>query len=388
MAAMLAHAPIVLLGWHSTLQGECLVQYGVARTRCASEALSRRRQCDASASPPRVAFIVAGDVRSFAEAEFYLSFHRHVMQSFAAHRASRLFMVLRNAAQLDLGPLLKVLAPAMLLVDDSTDDVPPRGLPFRNAACQSKWARGASRLARTAVVWWSAMNAAWHLVEQYEQSQLPAHRFSMVVFARPDMRYSHAMGPWCGYQNGTWYSSDPLIAPDMFWVVPRHAAALVLRDTLTVAIECDTGQPCCNATEVQSRSHFPTQYWPSVARVAPIEWGALLGSAMVARRPRGGTVEQRRASREARRAIGDAANREQRDCTLHVGCWPAKQGSTDCSARTELRPKGVCSTYSGQPELCTRHRVGASPCRHFAQGMCRRDFDPASRCNETSMREP
>ena len=115
------------------------------------------------------------------------------------------------------------------------------------------------------------------------------------------------MGPWCGYRSDVWYAGDFGVAPDMFWVMPRRHARLALASSLSIALECDTGQACCNNSKLLGRSVWILQYWGPAIYGLRIHYNSLLGSGTVARNP---TKPQREGHRGSNR-----------DCTLHLGCW-------------------------------------------------------------------
>lgn len=123
----------------STAKHECRAPY--KKVLCQSTLNARRRECFTNATqtvPPRVAFIVAGDLRTFALASVYQSYATHVIDSFASHVESRLFLVLKNAERVDLRPMLHALRPAAVLLENASD-ARERTLKFRNPSCSLNW---------------------------------------------------------------------------------------------------------------------------------------------------------------------------------------------------------------------------------------------------------
>lgn len=316
---------VATLGWASSRKHECLAWYN--KVACSS--LRERRRCGGSSpfdaeaynaehTPPRIAFLLVGDVRTFNAS--YASYRKHVVDSFAAHADSRVFLLLKNAEKLDLAPIRQALRPAAVLLEDARD-AHERTLPLREPWCHRNWLRppggGGHGIARSLsweiVSWWGAMANVWRLVESYEAMRPAAARFERVVLARPDISYDTGMGPWCGYRADTWYTGDHGITPDMFWVMPREHAERALVTSMRTLVECTRGQSCCNSTVLTGRSMWMTQYWGTHGGLR-VETNALLGQAVLARntaKPKGG-------------AAG-------RDCTLHVGCWRSGDHSEEIS---------------------------------------------------------
>ena len=310
-------------GWSMNRAHECLAFY--TKVACTSANNTARRRCGGSSAfdaqaynaqnvPPRVAFLIVGDVRNFNES--YRSFRQYVVDSFAAHADSRVFLVLKNAENLELTGIRQLLRPAAMLLEDASD-ASKRTLQLREPRCHP-WNRGGASLSWQTVNFWGAMESAWKLVTGYEAMRPREARFDRVVLSRPDLSFVTGFGPWCGYRNDTWYMGDD-VAPDMFWVLPRAHAELALTRSLRTLVECTHGQPCCNASRhtIQGRSTWMTEYWSAFGGLN-VAHNALLGQAILARNP------------SKKQAANHSRSRDRnRDCTLHVGCWRFGQFSEE-----------------------------------------------------------
>jgi hypothetical protein len=193
--------------------------------------------------PPLVAFLIAGQARSFLEDEAYLTFDEHVVRPLALPR-HHIFLFLKleynsSLYQRHLDAATHLLRPAAVRVtiERSNDgrlyaDLHRRRearTMLRHANCF--WRDTPPHyVLQQAAVWWGTMADAWSLLEQWECSRGPSlhhashehhahyragsdgsttlsrHRqFDAVIFARPDIFYRVAFGPWCAYNlTTTW----------------------------------------------------------------------------------------------------------------------------------------------------------------------------------------
>lgn len=206
---------------------------------------SKIKSCEKPA--PRVAFIVAGQARSFLQDEAYKTYDEHLVRSFAVpHSKTFLFLKLeRNSSdvQLKLEEAVSLLRPAAMRVivertndgrlysDLHRDRAEAHATIVRHPECHWRDIQPHYVL-QQASVWWGTMASAWSLVEQWELSHradvvftrrgshdAPSQdlseqrgqttrrdtRFEVVVFARPDIFYQRPFGPWCEYNlTTTW----------------------------------------------------------------------------------------------------------------------------------------------------------------------------------------
>jgi len=248
-------------------------------------ALTLPRPCGQRTHPPRVAFVMAGrlSVSAPSSPRLFESYARHVVASFDAnHTLSRVFLLLKvpgappdrssqlpsNSFNTSLGTTLDSLARALPhaevhLRSEEDDPTFPPSLTELDCLCfrPSKWPLAGR--------WWGSMRDAWSLVTAYELRK--GLRFEMVVFSRPDILYSSPMGPWCEYDvSHTWFTGGVQYTPDMFWVMSRALAAMVLGETLHTAEKCTLDQPCCCSPSANRPlamgdrvgvSYWPMRYW-------------------------------------------------------------------------------------------------------------------------------
>ena len=214
---------------------------------------------------PRIAFIVAGQARSFLDDRNWLTYFQRVLKSFYAHGESRVFLHLKlgRGPSLDrrwheLSRVVDGLRPAVVRTTLERDvDLRAsvmahahdggKGQPrFQHPECF--WRDEAPHFVLSrARIWWLTMAQAWESVELYEKDHAMA--FEAVVFSRPDIAFERDMGPWCAYDlKRSWYAPWGEMVPDMFWIFPRAIAAKVLTTWTRVVLPCGPGQPCCNLT--------------------------------------------------------------------------------------------------------------------------------------------
>ena len=140
------------IGWAHSRKRECLAWYN--KTGCGT--MNPRRRCRHDVAAPRVAFLIAGDARSFAEPGVAESYQRFVVGSFRAHNASRVFLVLKNGEGVDMQRVRTTLAPAAVLLEDAAD-AKRRTLALREPWCHRAWMR-TNRGTRTSFVPWETVN--------------------------------------------------------------------------------------------------------------------------------------------------------------------------------------------------------------------------------------
>lgn len=217
---------------------------------------------------PRIAYIVAGQARSFLDERGWQTYYQHVIKSFYAHGDSRVFLHLKlgrgpslNRRWQELSRAVEGLRPAVVRTTLERDvDLRAsvlehqhdggRGRPaFEHPQCF--WRDEAPHFVLSrARIWWLAMAQAWESVEAYERDH--GLIFDAAVFSRPDITYTRAMGPWCAYDlKGSWYAPWGEMVPDMFWIFPRSIAARVLTTWTKVVLPCRPGDSCCNLTTRQ-----------------------------------------------------------------------------------------------------------------------------------------
>eukprot|EP00326_Haptolina_ericina_P027032 CAMPEP_0181175552 /NCGR_PEP_ID=MMETSP1096-20121128/4141_1 /TAXON_ID=156174 ORGANISM="Chrysochromulina ericina, Strain CCMP281" /NCGR_SAMPLE_ID=MMETSP1096 /ASSEMBLY_ACC=CAM_ASM_000453 /LENGTH=151 /DNA_ID=CAMNT_0023263549 /DNA_START=60 /DNA_END=515 /DNA_ORIENTATION=+ len=121
------------------------------------------------------------------------------------------------------------------------------------------------------------MKHAWQEATRYESHS--GILFEMVVFSRPDILFSSAMGPWCMYDVATqpsrWYTGGLLHSPDMFWIMSRKVADRVLGRTLRTLVDCTPGKACCCLR--RGPSYWAQWYWTAATNVKLIPWVAGYG---------------------------------------------------------------------------------------------------------------
>lgn len=190
--------------------------------------------------PPLVAFLIAGQARSFLEDEAYLGFDEHVVRPLALPRHHIfLFLKLEYNSSMYLRRLdaaAHLLRPAAMRVTiERSNDGRLYGDLHRTRQARTMlrhpncfWRDTPPHyVLQQAAVWWGTMADAWSLIEQWESrpslhqaSQHQAHRragseasmtprrhqqFDAIIFARPDIFYRAAFGPWCAYNlTSTW----------------------------------------------------------------------------------------------------------------------------------------------------------------------------------------
>ena len=230
---------------------------------------------ECSTPATRIAFIMAGQARSFVEPQVYGSYKQHVLEPLAGGEALRLFLYLKDVRPPEVAAAIAALRPDAVRFASSSDSISP--LRPHPACVNGKWSRK-SYLAK-ALNWWGAMHASWDMVRAWETERRT--KFGRVVFTRPDLRYTRSFGPWCSYRPDTWYTGG-IGMPDMFWVLPRTMAARVLT-TLDIFLECRPGRSCCVGQQSDTKpwlvSYWILKYWSSMYGFNIST--RLLGSAMV-----------------------------------------------------------------------------------------------------------
>ena len=269
-----------------------------------------------------MAFIVAGLARDLGHPALLESYQRLVLRAFGANPAAQLFLYLTgNESQHTLDVAIKALRPARWSVvpaNHHSMTAPsgtclPRGQTWKDASYQ-----------RTALRWWGALNASWAMVLSWER--VFAVRFHTIFFSRPDLLFTHAMGPLCThthYDGRTWYVPG-LGSPDHLWLMPRHVAAAVLTSVDTF-LACRPGDDCCRLQQSGSPldslrfdewkfSFWPLTFWTRHANFTVST--ALRGSAVLL------------AKTAADKSFGiSAANG-----AAHIGC-----GKPNCGRRSSRR---------------------------------------------------
>ena len=242
---------------------------------------------------PTVAYIIAGQARSFLDERGWLTYYQHVIKSFYSGPGSRVFLHLKlgRGPSLDrrwqeLAKVVEGLRPAVvhttlerdadlrasLFERDSHAGGPGRG-KLLHPECF--WPDIAPHFVLSrARTWWLKMAQAWESVERYESEQ--NMRFQAVVFSRPDITFERAMGPWCAYDlERQWYAPWGEMTPDMFWIFPRAIAARVLTTWTKVVLPCAPGQPCCNLSVRSDEpilGRYPNVVWELSPRVTYSNW--------------------------------------------------------------------------------------------------------------------
>ena len=187
---------------------------------------------------PTVAFVIAGQARSFLDESGWQTYQQHVLKSFYANAESRVFLHLKlgrgpnlNRRWQELGRAVETLRPAVVRTT-LRRDVELRESVFDRAGSRGRthpqhpecfWRDVAPhfQLSR-AGIWWLTMEQAWESVTTYERDN--GFLFDAVVFSRPDITFHKAMGPW--------YASVPHPAHSLGALAPCELSALI--DTGTV----------------------------------------------------------------------------------------------------------------------------------------------------------
>ena len=227
-----------------------------------------------------VAFVIAGQARSFLDERGWQTYHQHVLKSFYANAESRVFLHLKlgrgpnlNRRWQELSRAVDGLRPAVVRTTLQRD-VEVRESVFDRAGSRARahprhpecfWRDVAPhfQLSR-AGIWWLTMEQAWESVASYERDN--GFTFDAVVFSRPDITFHKAMGPWCGYDlKRQWYAPWGEMTPDMLWVFPRAVASKVLTTWTQVVLRCQPGQPCCNLSSLEGEQSLGGGRSPNIA---------------------------------------------------------------------------------------------------------------------------
>lgn len=196
-------------------------------------------------TPSLLAFIVAGDARSFILPSTYRAYHQHVIRSFNAITSKQLLLYLKHDEPAAIEPMIAELQPARVRVVARNTHQQP--LP--NGTCKppaNGWLSPAYQA--RALRWWMTMNASWGLVRDVEMSL--SIRFGAFFFSRPDLQFERDFGPSCLYDKQTWYTAG-LGAPDWLWIIPGPLARKILT-SVNELTSCHSATPCC---EWQHRTH-------------------------------------------------------------------------------------------------------------------------------------
>ena len=282
---------------------------------------------------PRLAYMVVGVARSFLLHSGFLTYHKHMVASMAAHSGSRVFLHLklstnadeRNSEVAQLRRAVELLQPAV--VETFVESEQPYASAHREHRNQTSelahpecfWSDVAPHfVVSQARVWWGTMARAWESVAAWEaRHQQTHHRFDAVVFSRPDIMFEAGMGPWCAYQlEQTWYTTPGLLTPDMLWILPRAIAARVLT-TWHVVLHCTPADTCCNLTEGCTHSKNAVcsteRRTSGKHRVSYSLWLQTYWQLEAAVRVNGTGLR-------GYGQLGASPHKARRNCTIHLGC--------------------------------------------------------------------
>ena len=207
--------------------------------------------CGPNAPPPRVAFVLAGQPRTFmTDPSVRRSFVERVVEDFRAGKGSHIFLHFKSVSTHEIGKVTRGSMPHPATVWGAERERKP--LPPAHPECFEFDIMPRSRPA----LWWSAMQTGLEMVQRHEMRT--SSSFDTVFFARPDIRYWTGWGPWCHYHPDVWYTGGERVSPDHLWVLPRRAADLVL-GTYDVVRQCAPSLQCCGVRV--GSSWWPLRYW-------------------------------------------------------------------------------------------------------------------------------